>query len=87
MVLSSKSLFRPFLKTCTELGGGDDFFEGKDHTNFLMLLCVYITVLGSVFVLFFHTDYKRRRANRERERKQEEEEEGEVAKELNGISL
>ncbi len=49
------------------MGGGDDFFQGKDHTNFLILLGVYIALLGCIFIAFFHTDYNRLRANRERE--------------------
>ncbi len=31
-----------------------------------MLLAGYLTLIGTVFVVFFHTDYNRQRANRER---------------------
>jgi hypothetical protein len=31
----------------------------KDHTNFLLVLAGYMTMLVVVFVLFFSTTYKR----------------------------
>ena len=50
-------------------------------------MCVYITLLGTIFMLFFHTDYNRQRANREREERERREREEKEAGIANGVAL
>ena len=52
------------LQVCDE--GGPDT-SAKDHTVFLMVLAGYITAICTIFIAFFHTEYKRTLANQARE--------------------
>ena len=73
------------LQLCTELGNGDAFFTGRDHTRFLLVMAGYVTFIGITMIAFFSTKYNRRLAN-ERKEEGEEGQAGDAANDGDGAS-